>query len=129
MIKYNYFYKLFDDNLLKDTSVFLLSDHGVAIPSIYYLNDFFKIEKVFPMFYLLIHDKSEMNYESQYQYLHNNQQVFITGFDIYDTIIFLIYGDKYQTNKTVNITSELGKNLFEKINPKKRSPKNYIIYF
>ena len=124
-IIYNYFYKLFDDNLLKDTSVFLLSDHGVAIPSIYYLNDFFKIEKVFPMFYLLIHDKSEMNYESQYQYLHNNQQVFITGFDIYDTIIFLIYGDKYQTNKTVNITSELGKNLFEKINPKKRSPKNY----
>ena len=113
MIKYNYFYKLFDDNLLKDTSVFLLSDHGVAIPSIYYLNDFFKIEKVFPMFYLLIHDKSEMNYESQYQYLHNNQQVFITGFDIYDTIIFLIYGDKYQTNQTVNITSELGKNLFE----------------
>jgi len=105
--------------------VLLLSDHGVAVPSIYYLNDFFKIEKVLPMFYLLINDRKNKNYESQYHDLYNNQQTFITGFDIYDTIIFLIYGDKYGTNVTENIISKSGKNLFTKINPKKRSPKNY----
>ena len=124
-IIYNYFTKLFNDNLLKDTCVILLSDHGVAVPSIYYLNDFFKIEKVLPMFYLLINDKKNKNYESQYYDLYNNQQTFITGFDIYDTIIFLIYGDKYGTNVTENIISKSGKNLFTKINPKKRNPKNY----
>ena len=124
-IIYNYFNGLFNDNLLKDTCVFLLSDHGVAVPSIYYLNDFFRIEKVLPMFYLLINDKKDKNYESQFNYIYSNQQTFITGFDIYNTLIHLIYGDTYGTNVTKNIISKYGKSLFTKINPIKRKPKNY----
>ena len=77
------------------------------------------------MLFILINDRKNVTYESQYKYLNNNQQTFITGFDIYDTIIFLIYGDKYGTNVTENIISKSGKNLFTKINPKKRNPKNY----
>ena len=34
-IIYNYLISLFDDNLLKDSSIFLLSDHGVGLQSIY----------------------------------------------------------------------------------------------
>ena len=122
---YDYLNNLFVDNLLKDTSIFLLSDHGVAIPSIYYLTQFFKYEKVLPMLYLLINDRKNISYESQYYYLNENQQSFITGFDVYDTIIHLIYGDKYGTNTTKNIQSKKGKSLFTKINKKKRSPRNY----
>ena len=124
-IIYNYFNKLFEENLLKDTSVFLLSDHGVAVPSIYYLNDFFKIEGVLPMFYLLVNDRKNIDYESQYKYLYENQQSFITGFDIYNTIIYLIYGNKYETEDTKDIISPYGRSLFTKINQKKRSPKLY----
>jgi len=122
---YDFLNKLFNDNLLKNTSIFLLSDHGVAIPSIYYLSQFFKYEKVLPMFYLLINDRKNISYESQYNYLHENQQTFITGFDIYETIIHLIYGDKYGTITTKRIQSKKGKSLFTKINHKQRSPKKY----
>ena len=121
---YEYFNNLFNDNLLKDTSIFLLSDHGVAIPSVYYLNNFFKYEKVLPMFYLIVNDRKNIDYESQYKYLNQNQQTFITGFDIYSTIVNLAYGDKFGTNETKNIIrTKYGKSLFTKINQKKRNPK------
>lgn len=77
------------------------------------------------MFYLLINDKKGENYESQFNYIYSNQQTFITGFDIYNTLIHLIYGDTYGTNVTKNIISKYGKSLFTKINPIKRKPKNY----
>ena len=40
---------LFNDNLLKETTVFLLSDHGTAMPSPYHLTHFFNIERFLPM--------------------------------------------------------------------------------
>ena len=124
-IIYNYLNKLFEENLLKDSSFFLLSDHGVAVPSIYYLNEFFKIEKVLPMFYLLVNDIKNITYNSQYKYLYQNQQTFITGFDIYNTILHLIYGNKYGTNITKNIISSKGKSLFTRIKQRERNPKMY----
>ena len=124
---YKFFYNLYNDNLLKETTLFLLSDHGVAIPSIYYLNDFFRYEKVLPMFYLLVNDRKSVSYNSQYKFLYENQQTFITGFDIYNTIIHLIYGDKYGT-KDMNdsIISKYGKSLFTEIKQLNRTPKYYI---
>ena len=81
-IIYKFLYNLFNDNLLKEITVFLLSDHGVAIPSIYFLNDFFNLEKVLPMLYLLVNDRKNVTYEMQYKYLNQNQQTFITAYDI-----------------------------------------------
>jgi hypothetical protein len=124
-IIFNFLNNLYQDNLLKDTSILLLSDHGVALPSIYYLNDFFAIEKVLPMFYMIVNDRQNQSYESQYHFLHENQQTFITGFDIFNTIIHFIYGDKYGTEETKNIISKSGESLFNEINAKKRSPKRY----
>ena len=124
-IIYNFFNELYKSHLLKDTSIFLLSDHGVAIPSIYYLNDFFQIEKSLPMLYIFVNDRKNVTYYSQYKYIYENQQTFITGFDIYNTIIHLLYGDQYETNKTVEIISKNGKSLFTMIDSKARSPKNY----
>ena len=127
-IIYEYFNNLFNDNLLKDTSIFLLSDHGVGVPSIYYLSSFFKLELVLPMFYLFVNDRKNISYESQYIYLNENQQTFITGFDIYSTIVHLAFGDKFGTNATQNIIkSNNGRSLFTKINQKNRSPKNYSL--
>ena len=78
------------------------------------------------MLYLIVNDRKNQSYESQYQYLYQNQQTFITGFDIYNTIIHLIYGEEYGKNVTKNIISPIGISLFKKINRKKRSPKRYI---
>ena len=77
------------------------------------------------MFYLIVNDRNNISYESQYHYLHKNQQTFITGFDIFNTIIHFIYGDKYGTNETEDIISPSGESLFNKINQNERSPKRY----
>ena len=130
-IIYNFLNNLYMDNLLKDSTVFLLSDHGVSIASIYYLNDFFKYERNLPMLYILINDRKNTTYEMQYKNIFENQQAFITGFDIYNTIIHLIYGEQYEyINKTTKLKnifkSPKGISLFNKIDSKKRSPKNYF---
>lgn len=129
-IIFTFLNKLFNDNLLKDSSIILLSDHGVGMPSIYYPYDFYKLEEQLPMLYLIINDRKNISYEGQYKYLHENQQTFISSYDIYNTIGNLIFGDEYKfiKNKTEdNDTpkSQYGKSLFEKINQKIRTPQFY----
>ena len=82
------------------------------------------------MFYLICNDRKNISYQDQYLNINNNQQILITGYDIYNTIVNLVYGDKYylKENKNENISipkSKFGLSLFEEINPKKRIPKNY----
>ena len=125
---YNYLSSLFEDNLLKNSSVFLLSDHGVVVPSLYSLYDFYKKERGLPMLYLLINDRDNISYKDQYFYIYENQQNFITAYDIYNTINHLLYGDYYininnKTNEHDTPKSPLGKSLFTYI-PK--IPRTYI---
>ena len=129
-IIYNFLISLYDDNLFKDTTIFLLSDHGCTNPSIYFLNEFFQIEHRFPMLYMIVNDRKNLDYNQQYFNIHKNQQTFITGYDIYNTISNIAYGDDYIKIPYKNIThdspkSNIGKSLFEEINSKERSPKKF----
>ena len=124
---YNFLENLFNDNFLKETSILFLSDHGVGTASIYYLYDFYKFEKRLPMLYIIMNDRKNISYSEQYKYLHKNQQTFITGYDIYNTIINIIYGDKYFLIKNKFVLNEtrrtkFSKSLFEDINQKERKP-------
>ena len=96
----------------------------------YYLYDFYTMEYHLPAFFIIINDRKNVSFEEQYKFIQENQQIFITAFDIYNTIGNLIYGDKYDNiqNKTFKIDtfkSNLGISLFNKINPKERFPKKY----
>ena len=82
------------------------------------------------MFYLICNDRKNLSYNEQYSNIYNNQQILITGYDIYNTLANLVFGDKYSLikNKTEEIEtpkSKIGLSLFNKINSKKRIPKNY----
>ena len=117
-------------NLLKDTTIFLLSDHGCGMPSIYFLYDFYQIEIWLPMLFMIVNDRNNIDYNQQYFNIHQNQQTFITGYDIYNTIGNIIYGDNYKNiiekdNLHDTPKSPYGKSLFEKINQKVRKPNNY----
>ena len=129
-IIYNYLYSLFKDNLFKDSSIFLLSDHGVGIQSMYYAFKFFALEAELPMLYAIINDRKNITYQEQYFYIQQNQQTFITAYDIYNTVNHLLYGDKYKslsnlTDDNPTPKSPLGISLFEKIDSKSRKSKNY----
>ena len=127
---YNFLNSLFNDNLLKESSLFLLSDHGVVMPSIYSLFDFYNAERGLPMLYLIINDRKNISYNMQYFNLHENQQAFITAFDIYNTINHLLYGDSYiniknKTNEFDTPKSPFGQSLFLKIGRNQRTLFNY----
>ena len=103
------------------------------MPSIYYVYDFFTTEIYLPSFFIIINDRKNISYEKQYKYIQENQQAFITAFDIYNTLGNIIYGDDYSNilNKTLEIDSpksNLGISLFNKINSKERSTKKYTNY-
>ena len=127
---FNFLNNLYNDNLFKNSSIFLLSDHGTAAPSPYYITNFYQIERHLPMLYIICNDRKNISYDRQYQYIHKNQQILITGYDIYNTIGNLIFGDKYNIipNKTKiydTPKTNLGISLFNEINPKTRTPKKY----
>ena len=129
-IIYNYLLSLYNDNLFKDSSIFLVSDHGVGIQSLYYTFEFHQIENNLPLLYIIINDRKNTSYNEQYFYLRENQQTFITAYDIYNTINLLLYGDKYKyilnlTDENPTPKSPLGTSLFEKIEQKLRKSKNY----
>ena len=121
-IVFNFLNSLYNENLLKETTILLLSDHGCPMPSVYYFNTFFQLDKDLPMLFLFIPDKKNTLYSRQYKYIYENQQKFITSYDIYNTILYLIYGNQYFNQNVPK--SKLGKVLFGPINPK-RTPYNY----
>ena len=127
-IVFNFLNNLYKDNLLNDTTILLLSDHGCSLPSIFYFNDFFQIEKHLPMLFIFASDKENLSYYEQYNNIYENQQHFITAYDIYNTLCYLILGNNYHNNRDIKkdfITkSNLGINLFDSINTK-RSPQDY----
>ena len=90
---YSFFKDLYDDNLFKSTSIFLISDHGTHSPSPYYATEFYHIERYLPMFYLICNDRKNVSYSEQYKNININQQILITGYDIYNTIFHLVIGD------------------------------------
>ena len=127
---FNYLNSLYNDNLFKDSSIFLISDHGLGIQSLFYIFEFYKIENELPMLYAIINDRKNFSYHEQYSYLQENQQIFITAYDIFNTINHLLYGDKYKyianlTDEIPTPKSSLGISLFERIDGKSRKAKNY----
>ena len=125
--------RLYNDNLLKDSSIILISDHGVGMPSIYYLFDFYNIEIHLPALFLIINDRKNVTYEEQYKHMHDNQQTLITPLDVYNTLGNIIYGEQYTDvkNKTLEndtLKNQLGISLFDFINPKERQPNKFNNY-
>ena len=122
--------KLFDDNLLINTIIIFISDHGAALPSVYHLSDFYYLEHELPMLFIIANDRKNKTFEEQYKFIQENQQTFITCLDVYDTILHIVYGDEYFSFKDKeednnSIRAKFGKSLFTKIDPKLRSPKIY----
>jgi len=129
-IIFNYLNSLYNDNLFKDSSIFLISDHGLGIQSLYYIFDFYMYEAVLPMCYIIINDRKNISYHEQYFYIQQNQQIFITAYDIYNTVNHLLYGDNYKnilnlTDEEPTPKSSFGISLLERIDGKSRKAKNY----
>ena len=123
---FHFLYDLFSSNQLKNTTIFIAGDHGFMLMGAYKLlspNDW-RIEKVMPIFIILIPDIKNQTFEEQYSEIYKNQQTLITPFDIYYTIRDIIYGKRYKDNLLTEQNNE-GESLFKYINTKERNCSKY----
>ena len=87
------FYK---KGLLKDTAVFIVSDHGNQNDGVYNIMNSgeWELEKRYPFFVLLLWNNNEFKKSEYDTNLLKNQDIMVTSYDIHDTMIHIIYGDK-----------------------------------
>ena len=78
-----------------------------------------KIESDLPVFLIIEPDNPKLGYDRQYKEILNNQQTFVTAFDIFYTLRWILYGEEYKT-KPLNGNKDDGECLFKYINPKER---------
>ena len=112
---------LYENSHLKDTTVFIAADHGFALMGAYKIleaNDW-KVEKDLPVFFLIEQDNLNLDYNEQYGEIIKNQQTLITSFDIFYTLRWILFGEKYKS-LSLNGNRDDGECLFKYINPKER---------
>ena len=115
------FLKTFHSNgLLKDTAFIIFSDHGEHLNwPLYLMNALdYWYERTLPILILIIPNNNLLFENNLYEIMKKNQQIFITPFDIHDTLIHLAFGNN--NNMYKNYKSSYGQSLFKKINYKLR---------
>ena len=128
---------IYDNNYLKKTTLILASDHGLNILVLYKLLQSMDqdIEMENPLLFFILSDKEGKSYEEQYENLRINQQNFITTYDVYHTLKYILYQkDEPLTIKGIKSKGGifdpklhfLGTSLFHHIDPYERICSNYI---
>ena len=126
---YNFLNDLYKKQLLKDTAIFILSDHGNSYLRyvFYYVlkSDDSVIEASNGcLFIILPSNKDKIIYkEFYYKNAYKNQQTLVSPFDIHDTLIHIIFGNNTSYNEETY--SHYGRSLLSKIEGKSRKCSNW----
>ena len=116
---YDFLMYLLDNNMLKNTAIIFASDHGNGMPGIYNLinsGDFLN-ENVIGFLAFVFSDFEDKNAINN---LKKNEQIFITPYDIHDTLVDIIYNGENR-----EVMSRNGESLFRNINSMERSCSKY----
>ena len=116
-IFYKFLLNLYSKNFYLNTTIIIFSDHGHHLDGLSYflkLKDYF-IERTLPILLLLFPNTQELYKDSLYEKIKSNQQVFITPYDIYYTLIHIALGDKI-SEMNLNLSKIYGKSLLTPIN-------------
>jgi hypothetical protein len=126
---YGFLYKLFNENYLKDTILFIVSGQGNIYTEFYNNDDFedFLIEKYIGSLFIFV-DKSNIG-ENNLKNIRKNQQNMVTPYDIKETLVSIMYNNFSDETKKEEIKieefSQKGKSLFNYINSKERNCEKY----
>lgn len=111
------FYK---KGFFKDTALIIFSDHGQHLNApLHILNsqDYF-IEKTLPLLILILPNDEKLYKDNLFEKIKYNQQIFVTPYDIYNTLIHLAFGENKEEYEKNYIP--YGGSLLTKLNYKKR---------
>ena len=113
----------FDNNLLNDTFIYIVSDHGNHMlgPWAVLRPQDYIIETTLGTLFFILPNNDKLYKEGLYDIIHDNQQIFITPYDIHDTMVHIAYG----TDKPSPMAySKKGSSLLKEINPMERYCEN-----
>ena len=116
-IVYKFLSKLYSNNFLSNTTIILFSDHGQHLNGplyIFKLKDYL-YERTLPVLFLIVPNIPELYEESLYEKIKSNEQVFITPYDIYHTLIHIALGLNI-TKINTNLLGKYGESLLAPIN-------------
>jgi hypothetical protein len=117
---YHFLNKFYKNGYFKDTAIILFSDHGQHINGPFYLFDSqdFHSELTLPLLLLIIPNYNKLYKDGLYDKIFSNQQIFITSYDIYNTLLHIAFGDICPEYKQYSI--QYGSSLLMKMNYKRR---------
>ena len=90
------FIKMFYDNgWLNNTFIMLMSDHGTHLPGPFTIinSQDYKIEKTLGTLFLMMPNNAMLYKNGMYDEIWQNQQTYVTPYDIHDTLIHLGVGE------------------------------------
>ena len=124
---YNFIFDFYDKGCFDNTALFIVSDHGNQNTGIYNRINFdqFEYEKKMGTFFLLLSKNNDIDkYKNN---LMNNQQIFLTPYDIHDSIIHLIYGKSMYPDNMRKMLSKnnKGNSVLNMINEEERICNKY----
>lgn len=104
----------------EDTAILIFSDHGQHLNGPFYLLDSqdFNIERALPTLFLILPNNNILYKNNNYEKIKFNQQTLITSFDIYNTLIHIVFGENSEITKTKSCS--FGKSLLTEIDYKQR---------
>ena len=112
----------FDNNLLNDTFIFILSDHGNHLPGPWAIlrPQDYVIESTLGTLFFIVPNNKKLYKNGLYDIIHKNQQTFVTPYDIHNTLVHLAYGNNNVTRRY----SKRGSSLLTNIEPMERYCEN-----
>ena len=92
---YNFLNKFYIKGYFKDTALILFSDHGQHLNGPLYLFDSqdFHFERSLALLLLIVPNDEKLYQNNLYEKIKSNEQTFITPFDIYNTLLYLAFGE------------------------------------
>ena len=103
---YNMLWNLYNERKLRNTAVFIISEQGNKNNGLYNIlgSVEFEIEKKYGVFIMLLDWNEKFKKEQYHKNLLKNQNLFITPYDIYDTVVHIALGGKYvNSNSVLNV--------------------------
>ena len=126
-ILYKYLNKFYQKGYLQKTAILIFSDHGQHLNGPLYLfnsQDFY-YERSLPGLFLVLPNDEKLYKNNLYDNIKMNQQTFITGFDIYNTLVHIAFGENQQKFNKYKV--KYGESLLKKINYTNRYCESEII--
>ena len=120
---YEFVKYFFDNNLFKDTFLLVLSDHGSHLigPFTFIRPQDYVLEETLPALFFIMPNNEKLYENGMYDEILKNQQVYLSPYDIHDTLIQLPF--EYE-KVDPNLFSKKGSSILSYINPMERYCEN-----